>query len=177
MLLSRLSHMSIGPLWKLKGQPDQPEQREPIPVATAHDADTCTVCGQPWQVSGNATSSLLMVLAAPITVAVQQQLLDNCLFAAGWSANVPTMILHSACFADVQTGMQMLAAQLAAQAPEMILVVGHATAVMLPADLGLACAPVVIHHPSDMLANPLLKADVWATLYAAKFDSSNSSLH
>lgn len=143
MLLSKLKAMSIGTAWVLRRQQEQ-------------TSDCCSVCGQPWLQPALAEQSVLAIFADPITDEVQQKLLANCLNAAGWYAKTTCFFLHSACASKSQTALQEY---IATYTPQLIIVFGNTT---LPADLSENTRLLSTHHPAEMLANPALKAQVWA---------------
>ncbi|PRC91509.1 uracil-DNA glycosylase family protein [Solimicrobium silvestre] len=183
MLLSRLNEMSVGPLWVLRNQPvaqleTQAEFQSEIQSKTQSQiqTDACPVCGQAWLQSTLEGSSIVVVLAAPITDAAQQKLLDNCLQAAGWHAESSCFTLHVSCTSSPDASLMALQAQIAAQTPELIVVFGSTAATMINAEFSSGQIAqyantrlIVTHHPAEMIANPSLKAQVWADLCLAKF--------
>ncbi len=164
MLLSQFNAMSVGPLWKQRAQP--------VAVMPA-----CP-CGQPWVLGADADAGVqaLVILADPITDEVQQKLLDNILAAAGWRAQ--QFSFHVACGGS-QTSAA-LQAQLT-QSCNLVLACGRAAAQALQPGVEHESATLyqfdgrallILPHPAELIANPALKAQVWATLCLAKVASA-----
>ncbi len=163
MLFCKLDEMSIGPLWLLRAKPTT------CAVETRSDA-LCSVCGEAWLQSTDKDSSVIVVLASPLTEEVQHKLLKNCLAAAGWFS--PSIFsLHATCSADMTASLTALNEQIAVQSPELIIVFGLAAAQHINPEFISGKVHhfantrlLVTYHPSEMIATPALKAQVWADL-------------
>jgi len=167
MLLSKLNQMSVGPLWVL---------RNPA-VAPSEMRQVCLTCGEPWLQAATDETAILVVLTSAVTDQTQQTLLQNCLRAAGWNA-ASCFSLHSACLTSPETALQALQTQIAASSPHTIIVFGADAAQSINPEFSrgrvhrlLASRLIVTYHPEDMIADPSLKALVWADLCMAAHES------
>lgn len=151
MLFSKLKAMSIGTMWALRNQETS--------------SSCCSVCGKPWMQPALEEQSVLAILADPVIDEAQQKLLVNCLKAAGWYAHTTCFFLHSACASNGQTILQT---HIATQVPQLMIVFDHKS---LPPELVLDenTRLIATYHPQEMLANPTLKAQVWADFCSANF--------
>jgi hypothetical protein len=167
MLLSKLNQMSVGPLWVLRKPSAAPSATHQI----------CPACGEPWLQSATDETAILVVLAAVATNPAEQILLQNCLRAAGW--NEPASFsLHSVCFATPETAMQALQTHIAESSAQTIIVFGADAAQRINPEFNrgrvhsfFGARLVVTYRPEDMIADPSLKALVWADLCMAAHEA------
>lgn len=150
MWLSRLNQMSVGPLWVLRNQAG----------------------AQP-----SAPSSMMAILAEPLTDPAQQTLLQNCLRAAGWN-DIAVIALHSNCSTTSEAALQTLQTQVTESNPRTLIVFGATAAHKINPEFKRGqiyryqqARLVVTYHPHEMMANPALKAQVWADLCMAAYAS------
>lgn len=176
MWLSKINQMSVGPLWVLRDQPDAVAGTN----AGAQAAQpNCPVCGQPWleyapEPGQEISAAPLIVLPEPLTDQAQQLLLQNCLLATGIAGVIETaacLSLHSGCTANPESALAALQAQIEHTSPQAVIVFGAAAAEVInpafrPGQLHQHAntALIVTCHPQEMLANPMLKAQVWSDL-------------
>jgi len=165
MWLSKLNQMSVGPLWVLRVQPD-------------HAAAFCPVCGDAWLHPEGGDNAVLVVLVAPIIDQAQQILLQNCLRSAGMN-DCAYLTLHGNCTSGSDAAIAALQKQIAdrqnvATPFQTILVFGDAAAQRINPEFDRGqihqyqhTRLIVTHHPEQMIADPSLKAQVWADLCLA----------
>ena len=151
MFFSKLNAMSVGPLWVLRSQ-----------------------IGSEAELTAEETSSVLPVLAKPITDQAQQKLLENCLAAAGWNPRSACFSLHTSCSSNSATALQEY---IFTHSPKLIIVFGRDAAQLIGAEFVLGQIHsfgnrrlIVTHHPEEMINNPALKAQVWVDLCLAKME-------
>ena len=183
--------MSVGPLWLLR----RPAQTASLPAAAAESLPAAALAapvtaaaewptpGTPaaeWrQTVATAASAerqpaavsdlpLLLVTAQALSDTQQQSLLQHCLRAGGWPADTPLLLLAAQ---QSAAAVQQLASQVQLLAPASLLILGQPAAALQEqlAALGWSGKVLVTHHPAEMLAQPGLKAQVWADLCRLRF--------
>ena len=154
----------------------------------------CPVCHHAWLESSDQDSDVLVILAAPIEDERERQLLERSLWAAGWKQPQVFFSMHAMCTgagaeqADTaavsmtqmtQMAQAALQAQITKQQPDMVLVFGALAAQQMGLEQAqrgkrgvYANTPMVVTcHPAELIATPLLKAELWADLCLARHGS------
>jgi hypothetical protein len=169
MWMSKLNDMSVGPLWVLRKR-DASGHSEPAATTAV-----CPTCGEAWLQAATSEIPVVAIVGAPMTDPAQQTLLQNCLHAAGWSG-VAVAALHTGCADTADAAMTALQPHLAGATT--LIVFGEAAAQRLSPEFSRGrvhhfhnARLIVTCHPEQMLADPTLKAAVWADLCLAAHDA------
>ena len=187
MQISKLTHMSIGPLWL---------ERKSIAPSSAIEADNqavfltpnvstnsvnnriCAACGKPLLINKivetrqqiNLQKSALLLIDKPIQNEQQQKLLDNCLQAAGWINQSLQLVLHVDCGESALTNITLINNAIQQIQPNVIVLLGQDSSAFITAQnqIDVANMPIIAtHNLAQMLATPASKAQVWAELCQA----------
>lgn len=187
MQISKLTHMSIGPLWL---------ERKNIAPSSSIEADNqavfltpnvstksvinpaCATCGKPLLMNKiaqtsqptNQQKSALLLIDKPIQNEQQQKLLDNCLQAAGWINQSLQLVLHVDCDESALTNITSINSAIQQIQPNVIVLLGQDSSAFITAQNQIDVANIHIiatHNLAQMLATPASKAQVWAALCQA----------
>ncbi len=152
------------------------------PSDNISDTGHCLVCGNGWLADGVQDSDALVVLATALSNPPEQQLLAQCLWAAGWREPQVCFALHAACSDQASVAsLAALRAQISRQCPQVIVVFGATAAQWLIADDRSApvlrgesghyanVRVVVTHDLPELISKPALKAELWADLCLAQY--------
>ncbi|MCD6026515.1 MAG: Uracil glycosylase superfamily [Solimicrobium sp.] len=171
MFFSKLSAISVGPLWALRRQAE-------APIDICHTSNNCSVCGKQWITFYAEESYVVVIVASPIADNAQQKLLENCLLAAGWSTKFSYFSLHLNCSSNSGSALLALEEHIAAHPPELILVLGSNAGHWISPEIIIgqlnrfANIPLIVTpHPQEILLNPSLKAQIWADFCLMKLNA------